>query len=205
MTGAREAFGAALVLDMRTPLARAELAASRLLREAATPAARELAAGIGEAVAELDDLIGRALAVLLVRGAPAGSADLAGVLAELRQRLGPVLAARGVTWAGAPLESAPVAGPPARVRACCVALLRAAAALAGPGGAFELEPLREAGRPGLRLRDAGPAQADGALRARQLRGLRGQVLAQGGGVELRDGEGGPELWFGAAEEPCNAS
>lgn len=205
MRGAREAFGAALVLEMRAPLARAELAASQLARDAATPGAHELAAGIGEAVAELDELIGRALAVLLARGAPQGAADLAGVVAELRERLGPVLLARGITWAGGPLAKAMVAGPPERVRACCLALLRAAAALAGPGGSFELAPLREAGRAGLRLLGANPAQAGGAERARRLHGLRGQVLAQGAGVELRDAVGGPELWFEAAEDPCGAS
>jgi hypothetical protein len=54
--------------------------------------------------------------------------------------------------------------------------------------------------------------AGGAERARCLDRLRGELLAQGGLAELRDAEGGPELWFepaqarpAPAEAACPAS
>ena len=60
----RETLAAALAIDMRTPLARVELAASQIGREATTPMVRALGRSVSEAVEEVDRLIARMLKLL---------------------------------------------------------------------------------------------------------------------------------------------
>jgi len=94
-TSSRDADLASTVRDLRSPLSRIELAASRLIREDMPPRARALAATIREAVTELDgqlDVAARALG-------PSPSRDGRSALRaihEWRARLAPVLEARGL-------------------------------------------------------------------------------------------------------------
>ena len=86
------------ILRMRTCLSRVELAATRLAREAATPAARGLAVGISKAVYEIDDEIGDALRALRSESQEADIGDCRPILAAFRRRMSPILRAHDVAW-----------------------------------------------------------------------------------------------------------
>jgi hypothetical protein len=209
MSEPRDAFAAAFAVEMRAPLARVELGASQLARDATTPAARELAVGICTAVAEIDRLISRVLAVLLPHPRPpAPAADLRPVLEDLRERLSPVLSARGVSWEPGPAAGSEVSGDAESLRAVAMALLRVGAELAGSGGCLSLDLRADDGRYGLQLegRSAGAGTAGGDL-GEALRELCGPVLSQGGSVDLPD-EGGEiraTVWLPRQEDACGAS
>ena len=205
MSDPERSFTAALALGLRTPLSRIELAASRLEREAVTPAARGLAEGICDAVEELDRMIVQLTAVL----APPPPIDpprapLAEVLPAMRDRLAPVLAARGVQWLEPELDAGAV-GDPDALKLTALSLIRAGTELAGGGGRVSIQLQTEAGRSGVRLEvasDAPVAIADSALRE-----LRSRVLIQGGSVELTPRSDGcvASVWFASAGAPCSGS
>ena len=145
-------------LRMRTPLARAELAASRLARDAATPAARGLAAGISEAVREVDQEIVRSLQSLRpVDAAEDSFGDCADVLPALRTRMAPVLCAHDIAWTQAAkatreANELPVLGDRVGLARAAVVMLRAGIDFVGPGGCFVLETCRNAEVDALGLR-----------------------------------------------------
>ena len=130
----RDAELAAIVLDIRTPLSRVELAASRLAREDMPPRARDLAETIREAVAAIDRELENAVLALAPRAERTRS-GAGPVLEALRTRLAPVLEARGLELE---IEPAPeVELDPTVLRRAAIALTRAAVEHAGPG-AFRL-------------------------------------------------------------------
>lgn len=140
----RETYVAAAAVNLRTPLARVGLAASQLERSAATPAHRELAGNISEAVLELDRGIEQLLQLVVPpRAGVEAEEDVSEVLASVRERFAPVLAARGLRWRapGSPPEVLP--GTPDRARRVAVAMLRAATELTREGGSFALDVARD--------------------------------------------------------------
>lgn len=110
--------------SLRNPLARIELAASRLARDTATPAMGDAVDAIREAVAELDRRIGAR--ALWERGDGARG-SLALLLQSLETRLRPALGARGIAVA---TDAGEADDPPRevwRARRAGLALLRSAA------------------------------------------------------------------------------
>lgn len=152
MTDARRPLAAAQLLDLRTPLSRVALAASRLGREAVTPAQHELAAILAEAVRDLDGRIEGILALLVDVGPRAGPREeLRAVRDAMRSRLGAALAARGIEWLDPPGDEPAVRGPAGLVRSLLVELLRLGSTWAGPGGSLRLAVAGREGGGGLVL------------------------------------------------------
>lgn len=138
-----QTHAAALSVEIRTPLARIELAASQLFREALTPGARGQAEQIFEAVGEVDSLIERMLRVLVPpRRTMESNADLALVISELRRRFVPAFAACGVDWVWRDYPREPVRGNVDRVRRLGTSLLHLALTLSGSNGQFTLDATR---------------------------------------------------------------
>jgi len=134
----------ALVLEVRAPLARIELAASRLLREDPSPRGQRLATTIREAVAQMDRRLALASRVLVPPDpGPREPADR--VLEGLVARMRPVFAARGLALELAPVPRLPVSASP--LRRASLALLQHAA--------WEMEQRNAGGAVGLRLRVEG--------------------------------------------------
>jgi hypothetical protein len=134
----------ALADAMRTALARAELAAGQLERDAATPRARRLARSVTDAVADLDRLVADLVGLVANGPRPARSEDLRGVLIEVRGRHAPALAARGIEWMDAPDTAGVPRGDPALARRAMVLLLRVGASCARGGGRLMLEAKADA-------------------------------------------------------------
>jgi hypothetical protein len=129
----------ALAHAMRSALARADLAVGQLERDSATPRARRLALAVADAVADLDRLVSDV--VRLVASAPRRTHgdDLREVLAELRNRHAPALAARGVEWVDAPDAAVAPRGDSALARRALALLLRIGAGCARGGGRLVLD------------------------------------------------------------------
>ncbi len=131
---------AALSVEIRTPLAQIELAASQLFREALTPNAQARSEQIFEAVSAIDGLVDRMLRVLVPRsGECEPDQDLAPVVSGLRRRFAPALAACGVDWKWGEPDDERVIGNLEQVRRLCTDLLHLALNLSGEGGRFTLE------------------------------------------------------------------
>ena len=130
-----------MLLGLRDPLSRIELALAGLERGAGGPAGL---APIRSALAEADARLEAALRALRERESGA-SEDCRGALAELAERLFAPLAARGVAFALEP-HDAPLAGDPNLLRRALLGLLRAGAEWAGEHGsiraALRSEPTR---------------------------------------------------------------
>jgi len=184
----REAWLAQQVLSMRTPLARAELAASRLLREGATPLARRLAQGIRDAVAELDGQIARTLRALAPREGGELQEDCRSIASELLERLAPVIEARGVHCASQDRCPGPVVGDPALLRRAGRALLRGGARLAGRDGSIRLgvQPGPDGGCV-LQLEVSPTVPADPALALSVLAEARELAVAEEGHLAVAPG------------------
>lgn len=142
------------MVRMRSSLARVELAASRLARDSLTPASRELAENISETVREIDHEIDGSLRTL--RPPPKIESDpqsCSHMLAELHDRMMPVLRAHAIEWPFAmPTQERYVNDPIAFERAALV-VLRTGISIAGRGGRLALSLVRETdgGRLGLDL------------------------------------------------------
>ncbi len=150
MTEVRDALAAALTADMRTPLARVELAATQLARDATTPADRELAAGISDAVAEIDQMIHRALEILLPREPdPTSRVDVVPILERVCARVAPALEARGISWSLGAVPTGGVVGDPRLIEQAALALLRGGVAIAGSGGSLRMRLDKDADRYGV--------------------------------------------------------
>ncbi len=185
----RDAELASTLLDLRSPLSRIELAASRLVREDMPPRARDLATIVRDSVAAIDSRLTLALRSL-ERPAVALPMEAAPVLEAVLQRIGPVLAARGF-----PLELDPV--PALQVdsrvlRRAVIALVRLAAERGQPGPPIRLTLRPDPVRPGLQVsyrplgRDAGTQRA-----ARDA--AAGLAVAAGGWLE--ESASGATLWW----------
>ncbi len=205
---AKEAFAAALAVNMRTPLASVELVASQLEREAATPTTRRLAARVSEAVSELDGLIDRLLAVLIPPGVAADCVnDLGPVLERTRERLAPVLAARGVSWETPVPSPARIAGDPEQFRRLIAAMLRPAAAVAGVGGRISLSVEVAWERAGLTLHcERGQPGAVAADQDAMFEEARALAFGVGGALELEHRPDGIDavLCLPQTAESCDA-
>ena len=140
------------ILRIRTPLARIELAASRLARDAATPAARDFAIGISQAVREIDDEIGDALGTLRPEpGATVDVGDCGPILTALRARMIPILQAYEIDWR--PVESGDqqIGGDRLAFERAAVVMLRAGIALAGRAGTIHLSMVQDTDVPRIGL------------------------------------------------------
>jgi hypothetical protein len=177
---------------MQAALARVELAASLLARDATTPRARALLHSIASAVADLDrglvrlaSLLGRPRAPRRRRAEP-----LAPALAALCERLAPALVARGIALEHAPDEaSLPAAG---------LALARASGASApdaGPppreGRSASVAPAGDPGAAAIPRADSSTAQRLAIALVR----FAAARLAPGGRLRLRAeaADGAPAL------------
>ena len=186
-------------LRMRTPLARVELAASRLARFAESPAARDLAAGITEAVQVLDDEIDRSLRVLgMTTAREVDRGDCRAILPALRRRMQPVLRAHGIEWIDGWESAVPVSGDRLGVGRAALGMLRAAMVAARGGAHLRVELTQRAGDSvlGVRVRlDRLASSRDAAFAdAREL------ASAMGGSLEVQpDGSGvSAVLWLEAS-------
>lgn len=180
--------------SLRGALARVELAASQLGREAATPHARTLLRSISLAVAELDRGL-TALTAALARDALPRRADpgpVSPVLASLVERLAPALAARGLRLeATLEVGDASLSGDPQAVRRAALLLLRCVADGLGAGGRLALAAARapDDGALVLSVVAAGPVR-DGANDGPPRAALRALVAAERASLEheaQRDG------------------
>jgi len=212
VTPSQETHLASLIVAMRTPLARVELAATQLARSTMTPAAQSLATGISEAVSHLDERIADALRAL---AAPAGggeAADCRGVLETLRKRMEPVLRARSVTWTDDPVSSEqPLLGDRTSCANDALTLLVAGMDFAGPGGRISLAIERGAdGGCGVSLRAtrAGETDAvDGDPTDEIVTRVRNLTSPTGGTLECNEAEEGlcMTLWLRRGSSiPCDA-
>lgn len=164
----RASMAAALLLDLRTPLARLSIAAQRLGREAVRPADQTLAVGMQDAVDELDARIDRILP-LLVEFEATPTADLqpvAPILHGLAQRLRPALDASDITLTTT-LPSETIEIDAHAARRLGATLVRSGAAWVGHRGTLELSVLADAAERGIQLRcerapDAGTLDRCGA-------------------------------------------
>jgi len=203
MSNARAAAAAARSVALRTPLARVQLAASRLEREAVTPAVARLVASISDAVAELDRGIADLLGVLVPPAQPVTDEDVAAALEVLRQRVAPSLCARGVEWTAGAGHAGPVPGNASLVRESAVALVREAAAALGAGGRVRLDLAEAPDRLELRLSlTGGRAGAPGPGGFEASRAL---ALRRGGGLDWDGAAGRATLWLPRGEAACVAS
>lgn len=195
-----------LLTEARNALARIELGASQLTREACTPAGSVLSRGISDAVEDLDRLLARTLAPLFgARSAPPVARDVRELLPDLVQRLARSLEARGLA-----LETDPgshgVPGEPNLVRRAALVLLRAHANVAGTGGRLVLGLRSAPSRCGVSVavRDStNVPPSDG----RWLEDARALALHHGGFLERLDSSAGTEstLWLPFEAPPCAAS
>ncbi len=127
----RDAAIASTVMDLRSPLSRIELAASRLFREDMPPRAQDLAATIREAVSVIDGQLDAALQALAPPSPPRPAEALGPVLVALAERMSPVLSARGFALQ---IEEVPeLLVEPSQTRRIALVLARVAMELAEPG------------------------------------------------------------------------
>ncbi len=211
---ARGAFGAALTLQMRDPLAGAELAATQLAREATTPRQRELAEHVSLAVGELDSIISRLLGVLLpTPGDPSEPESLVPVVEDVCRRFAPVLAARGIDWDSASDAVVDVRGDSEQARRLTVGMLRVGASLAGFGGRLSVELRQEEGALGYALSCqrgemiAGGEVYDDSRAEEAIEEARALALCHGGSLAVQHEAAGSlaTLWIPESEIPCGAS
>lgn len=202
MSERRETLAAAVAVEIRTPLARVELAASQLEREAWSPTSERLARSIRGAVGEIDARISGMLRLLLPPAPRTPCQPLGPALASLQDRLAPSLAARGVTLRHAP-PGERLTGDSQLVRRAAVSLIRAASALARSGGEIVVDLCVESERIGVRASWTGDGGGREAAED-ALGSARAFALAQGGLLEAT-GEPEATLWLPRGESPCVAS
>lgn len=188
----RDARIAASVVGLRSPLARIELAAGQLARDAATPSARDLAGRVSAAVSEIDSHIGRVLG-FLAAGPSRPCADCRSDLETVWARLAPVLRARGLA-ARLELPETPVPGDAESVRRAAVALVRDALADARAGDSLTVALRDEGPRYGVAL-EAAP-RGSLASEPRFARGAAGALAAR---LEHEPDAGRTILWIGRGE------
>ncbi len=190
------------ILHIRTCLSRVELAASRLAREATTPVARDLVAGISQAVQEIDDEIGEALLSLRTESnSDAEVSDCSHSLEILRDRMSPILHAHGIHWLPREIGEPCLTTNRDGIELAALVMLRTGIALAGHGGTIDLELVRdpETSRIGLRLAaervDASEGDPDTLIHARALAERhRGSLI-----VQESAGSHSATLWLTSSE------
>jgi len=129
---------AALNVELRSPLARIELATSQLARESLTPIARRYAEQIFEAVVQIDELVERSLRVLVPRPPRANHRQALGpTMADLRRRFEPALEACAVSWVTDAAGEKDVVGDPQCFRTRVCELLRFVLVICEGGGRIE--------------------------------------------------------------------
>jgi len=152
----RASVAAALLLELRTPLARVTLAASQLARSASSPASHGLAASIADAVSQIDAGIERVLPLLVnLPPRPAALEAIDVVLPAVLERLGPGIAAREVSLALETQQAGGARCDPHTARRAAAALLQVGTAWLGRGGDARLSVARESERVGLRIECVG--------------------------------------------------
>jgi signal transduction histidine kinase len=197
VTARRDAQLATALLGLRTPLARIQLAASRMCRDGFPPLARSCGEAICDAVGELDGRLELAVAALAGEPAPTPSRDCEHALEQVLRRVAPAFEARGCSCEQLPTAGS-VLGDEARVRRGALQLLRVALRHAGPGGRVQVGLVDSAARYGLRVNAQGPEARQAEQLGEPLAALRRFALARGGELELETVDGGglrAALWF----------
>lgn len=192
-----------LLAEARNALARIELAATQLARDACTPAARTLSRGISDAVEDLDAVLTRAL-VPLRAGAPQAQpgSDASNLLPELVGRLARTLAARGIELEAEAADGV-VQADLHLLRRATLALVRAAARVAGTRGRIVVGLRRGDGpRSGIRLHlrlleGAAPAWEEWLQEPRVFAQLHGGSLE----CDARGAECEATLWLPSGSPP----
>lgn len=134
---AHHALAAALALDLRTPLSRISLAVQQWARESDRPADSLRAAGIADAIAEIDSTIDRMLPLLVRTEGEHARAPVSEALTQVRERLAPALRAINVQFEVAPGDlRASVADQ--RMRHLATELVRAGAQWLNGAGTLRL-------------------------------------------------------------------
>jgi signal transduction histidine kinase len=198
----RDAQLAAALLGLRTPLARIQLAASRMRRDGSPPLACSCGDSICEAVEELDKRLELAVAALVRDPTPTPPRDCEGTLDQVLRRVAPAFEARGCICERMPAPGS-VLGDEARVRRGALQLLRVALRFAGRGGRVKVGLVDGATRYGLRLNAEGLEQNETQWLGEPLAALRRFALALDGELEFEATEGTglrAALWF-AREKP----
>jgi signal transduction histidine kinase len=198
----RDAQLAAALLGLRTPLARIQLAASRMRRDGSPPLARSCGEAICEAVEELDGRLELAVAALAPERKPAPPRACEGALNQVLERVAPAFEARGCRCERMPAPDS-VLGDEARVRRGALQLLRVALRFAGRGGRVRVGLVDGTARYGLQLNAQGLEADETEWLGEPLAALRRFALALDGELELEATEGTglrAALWF-AREEP----
>ncbi len=208
MNSSTSASAATLVAQLRTPLARIQLAASQLEREATKPSLQHLAERIHDAVRELNTQIGTLRARLAGVTEPEPLSDSVPVIDELCRRLVPIIELRNIRWQGFQKPTAAVRGNSDALRRVALRLLRVGAHWAGSGGALALHLEEDTERVCLRL-DCSRAESIPEVDAdADLRELRALAALHAGTLECKGAETcHPELrlWFAAGGTACAAS
>ena len=188
------------ILRMRTSLARIELAASRLARDAMTPVTRDFVAGISEAVREIDDEISDSLRTL--RAEPNVDpviGDCSGILSALHERIAPILETYEIRWPRLESDGDDVLGDLVQVELVALHMLRAGIALAGRAGTIDLSLMRDTAAPriGLCLLSARCPEdiLDSSTQADELAPIRALAHRYEGEMSVRETESGPIVTF----------
>jgi signal transduction histidine kinase len=197
VTAHRDAQLASALLGLRTPLARIQLAASRMRRDGFPPLARSCGESICDAVEELDGRLELAVSALAGERTATPQRPCEGALDQVLQRVAPAFEARGCSCERLATEDS-VLGDEARVRRGALQLLRVALCFAGPGGSVRVGLIDSGARYGLRVNAQGPEAQPAERLDEPLAALRRFALARGGELELetRDAAGlRAALWF----------
>ena len=202
MNAHRDAQLAAALLGLRTPLARIQLAASRIRRDGSPPLARSCGDAICEAVEELDGRLELAVEALAPERISAPMSACEGALDQVLRRVAPAFEARGCSCERTPAPGS-VLGDEANVRRGALQLLRLALRFAGRGGHVRVGLLDDVARYGLRLSADGAEADQTEWLGEPLAALRRFALARGSELEFEATEGAglrAALCF-AREEP----
>lgn len=210
MLGTRLERAPSLTQSMRSALARAELAASELARDAATPRARRLARAVSGAVADVDLLVSELVLLLTGNVRRHSLDDLRPVLSALRERFAASLEARDILWPVDGSTPPPVDGNPELARRAGVALLRWGAAALPAGGRLSLAARAEPGGWGLDVRlDPQPTDTEFRLSSPAFEELNAFAIRLGARLEHEQPEAPSgvslRLCFPFPESACAAS
>jgi len=198
VSGARDARLATALAGLRTPIARIQLAASRLEALRHPPLASDVAGSLRDAVAELDRDVELLLGALATPGGATRSSSCARALDEILARVAPALDARGCRCERE-RDVGSVADDACRVRRGALQLLRSGSRFAGRGGRLRIGLVAEPSRYAIRVEAEAPSAngPDGAVEP-DTEELRRFALAEGGELGLEPSAAGrwtAALWF----------
>ncbi len=128
------------------------------------------------------------------------------MLVALRDRLAPVLEARGIDWEERDLDPEAL-GDPRVLKLTALSMVRAGSHLVGDGGRVQIALQTEAGRCGIRLETLGRWDGMSGATETTFRELRARVLMEGGSLDVMPSPDGcvASVWFSGVEAACGES